>query len=197
MTGVQTCALPIYQLRKSFIPYRIYGGLSFYQRKEIKDVIAYCRLICNPADEEALKRIINTPARGIGETTVNKLLECSSVHGVTAWEVLEDMLKYNLPVNAGTANKLSTFREMIRVFSEQLEVMDAYRLTENIIKITGIISDTYTDRSPENLSRQENVQELLNAIHGFCENKLENDEPAMLADFLAEVSLLTDRKSVV
>lgn len=181
------------QLRKSFIPYRIYGGLSFYQRKEIKDVIAYCRLICNTADEEALKRIINTPARGIGETTVNKLLECSSLHGVTAWEVMEDMLKYNLPVNAGTANKLAAFREMIRVFAEQIEVLDAYQLAENIIKITGIISDTYTDRSPESLSRQENVQELLNAIHEFCENKRENDESALLPDFLAEVSLLTDQ----
>lgn len=181
------------QLRKSQIPYRIYGGLSFYQRKEIKDVIAYCRLVCNPSDEEALKRIINTPARGIGDTTVGKLLECALLHGVTAWEVLGDILKYNLPVNAGTATKLTKFREMIRVFAEQREVLDAYQLVDTIIKTTGIISDTYTDNSPESMSRRENVQELLNAIHEFCEIKTNNNEPSLLVDFLAEVSLLTDQ----
>jgi len=181
------------QLRKSLIPYRIYGGLSFYQRKEIKDVIAYCRLVCNPSDEEALKRIINTPARGIGDTTVNKVLECALLHGVTAWEVMGDILKYNLPVNAGTATKLTKFREMIRVFAEQREVLDAYQLVDTIIKTTGIISDTYTDNSPESMSRRENVQELLNAIHEFCEIKTNNNEPSLLVDFLAEVSLLTDQ----
>ncbi len=181
------------QLRKCLIPYRIYGGLSFYQRKEIKDVIAYCRLVCNPSDEEALKRIINTPARGIGDTTVNKVLECALLHGVTAWEVMGDILKYNLPVNAGTATKLTKFREMIRVFAEQREVLDAYQLVDTIIKTTGIISDTYTDNSPESMSRRENVQELLNAIHEFCEIKTNNNEPSLLVDFLAEVSLLTDQ----
>jgi DNA helicase-2/ATP-dependent DNA helicase PcrA len=181
------------QLRKSQIPYRIYGGLSFYQRKEIKDVIAYCRLVCNPSDEEALKRIINTPARGIGDTTAGKLLECALLHGVTAWEVLGDILKYNLPVNAGTATKLTKFREMIRVFAEQREVLDAYQLVDTIIKTTSIISDTYTDNSPESMSRRENVQELLNAIHEFCEIKTNNNEPSLLVDFLAEVSLLTDQ----
>lgn len=181
------------QLRKSLIPYRIYGGLSFYQRKEIKDVIAYCRLVCNPSDEEALKRIINTPARGIGDTTVNKVLECALLHGVTAWEVMGDILKYNLQVNAGTATKLTKFREMIRVFAEQREVLDAYQLVDTIIKTTGIISDTYTDNSPESMSRRENVQELLNAIHEFCEIKTNNNEPSLLVDFLAEVSLLTDQ----
>ena len=181
------------QLRKNFIPYRIYGGLSFYQRKEIKDVIAYCRLICNPADEEALKRIINTPARGIGDTTVNKLIDCASLHTVTAWEVMGDMLKYNLPVNAGTANKLAGFREMIRIFAAQREVLNAYQLMETIIKTTGIISDTYHDHSPESMSRRENVQELLNAVHEFCETKTNNNETALLTDFLSEVSLLTDQ----
>ncbi len=181
------------QLRKSLIPYRIYGGLSFYQRKEIKDVIAYCRLVCNPSDEEALKRIINTPARGIGDTTVNKVLECAMLHEVTAWEVMGDILKYNLQVNAGTANKLTKFREMIRVFAEQREVLDAYQLVDTIIKTTGIISDTYTDNSPESMSRRENVQELLNAIHEFCEIKTNNNESSLLVDFLAEVSLLTDQ----
>lgn len=181
------------QLRKSLIPYRIYGGLSFYQRKEIKDVIAYCRLVCNPSDEEALKRIINTPARGIGDTTVNKVLECAMLHGVTAWEVMGDILKYNLSVNAGTATKLTKFREMIRVFAEHREVLDAYQLVDTIIKTTGIISDTYTDNSPESMSRRENVQELLNAIHEFCEIKTNNNESSLLVDFLAEVSLLTDQ----
>jgi DNA helicase II / ATP-dependent DNA helicase PcrA len=181
------------QLRKSLIPYRIYGGLSFYQRKEIKDVIAYCRLICNPADEEALKRIINTPTRGIGDTTVNKVLECAMLHGVTAWEVMGDILKYNLQVNAGTATKLTKFREMIRVFAEQKEVLDAYQLVDMVIKTSGIISDTYTVTSPESLSRRENVQELLNAIHEFCEIRTTNNESSLLVDFLAEVSLLTDQ----
>ena len=181
-------------LRKQSIPYRIYGGLSFYQRKEIKDVIAYCRLVCNPNDEEALKRIINYPARGIGDTTVNKLIECAQLHAVSAWEVLTDMLKYNLPVNAGTANKLAQFRSMIDVFAEQLTTQNAYDLANSIIKTSGVISDTYTDRSPESMSRQENVQELLKAIHEFCETKQSNGEPtALLPDFLSEVSLLTDQ----
>ena len=180
-------------LRKQGIPYRIYGGLSFYQRKEIKDVIAYCRLICNPNDEEALKRIINYPARGIGDTTLNKLIDCSQLHAVSAWEVLTDMLKFNLQVNAGTANKLAQFREMINVFAAQVTTQNAYDLVNSIVKITGVISDTFVDRSPENLSKQENVQELLKAIHEFCELREQNAESAFLPDFLSEVSLLTDQ----
>ena len=181
-------------LRKQGIPYRIYGGLSFYQRKEIKDVIAYCRLVCNPNDEEALKRIINYPARGIGDTTVNKLIECAQLHAVSAWEVLTDMLKYNLGVNAGTANKLAQFRSMIEVFAEQIQTQSAYDLANSIVKVSGVIADTYTDHSPESMSRQENVQELLKAIHEFCETKQADGEPtALLPDFLSEVSLLTDQ----
>ncbi len=181
-------------LRKQNMPYRIYGGLSFYQRKEIKDVIAYCRLICNNNDEEALKRIINYPARGIGDTTVNKLIECSQLHAVSAWDVLKDMLKYNLAVNAGTANKLAQFRNMIDVFAEQVSTQNAYDLVNSIVKTTGVISDTYTDRSPENLSKQDNVQELLKAIHEFCETKKDSEnEFAILPDYLAEISLLTDQ----
>jgi len=181
-------------LRKQGIPYRIYGGLSFYQRKEIKDVIAYFRLVCNPNDEEALKRIINYPARGIGDTTVNKLIECAQLHAVSAWEILTDMLKYNLGVNAGTANKLAQFRSMIDVFSEQIQTQSAYDLANSIVKVTGLIADTYTDHSPESMSRQENVQELLKAIHEFCETKQADGEPtAPLPDFLSEVSLLTDQ----
>jgi len=180
-------------LRKKGIPYRIYGGLSFYQRKEIKDVIAYCRLICNPNDEEALKRIINYPIRGIGDTTVNKVIECAQLHGVSAWDILTNMLRYNLAVNAGTANKLAQFREMIRVFSEQVTVQNAYDIVSNIVKINGLISDTFVDRSPENMSKQENVQELLKAIHEFCDTKQANNEASHLPDFLADVSLLTDQ----
>jgi len=181
-------------LRKQNIPYRIYGGLSFYQRKEIKDVIAYCRLVCNPNDEEALKRIINYPARGIGDTTVNKLVECAQLHAVSAWEVLSDMLKYNLPVNAGTANKLAQFRNMIDVFAQQILTQNAYDLANSIVKTTGVISEAYHDRSPENMSKQENVQELLKAIHEFCEFKqTEGEGKALLPDYLAEISLLTDQ----
>jgi len=181
-------------LRKQNIPYRIYGGLSFYQRKEIKDVIAYCRLICNSNDEEALKRIINYPARGIGDTTVNKLIECAQLHAVSVWDVLNDMLKYNLPVNAGTANKLAQFRTMIDVFAQQVPTQNAYDLANSIVKTTGVISDTFTDRSPENLSKQENVQELLKAVHEFCETKQrEGQEITLLPDYLAEISLLTDQ----
>ena len=181
-------------LRKQSIPYRIYGGLSFYQRKEIKDVIAYCRLICNQNDEEALKRIINYPARGIGDTTVNKLIECAQLHAVSAWEVLNDMLKYNLSVNAGTANKLAQFRNMIDVFAQQVPTQNAYDLANSIVKTTGVISDTYTDHSPENMSKQENVQELLKAVHEFCEAKQKEGETiTILPDYLAEISLLTDQ----
>lgn len=181
-------------LRKDKIPYRIYGGLSFYQRKEIKDVIAYCRLVCNKNDEEALKRIINIPARGIGDTTVNKLMECAQLHGVSAWDVLCDMLKYNLPVNAGTATKLAKFRDMIEVFSEQVSTLSAYDLANSIIKVSGLISDTLTDRSPESMSKFDNVQELLKAVHEFVDAKKSIGEPlAILPDFLSEVSLLTDQ----
>jgi DNA helicase-2/ATP-dependent DNA helicase PcrA len=181
-------------LRKQGIPYRIYGGLSFYQRKEIKDVIAYFRLVCNNNDEEALKRIINYPARGIGDTTVNKLVECAQLHGVSIWTVLTDMLKYNLGVNSGTANKLAQFRAMIEIFAEQVNTQSAYDLANSIVKTTGVIADTYTDRSPEAQSRQENVQELLKAIHELCESRHTNGEPtALLPDFLSEVSLLTDQ----
>ena len=180
-------------LRKRAIPYRIYGGLSFYQRKEIKDVIAYCRLVSNQHDEEAFKRIINVPARGIGDTTVAKVLDCARTHAVSAWEVLNDMLAYNLQVNAGTATKLANFRNIISVFSSQTETLNAYELMLQIVKVTGIINDTYADRSPEAMSRQENVQELLKAVHEFCDQKLNLGETSLLSDFLSEVSLLTDQ----
>ena len=182
-------------LRKQNIPYRIYGGLSFYQRKEIKDVIAYLRLVCNSNDEEALKRIINYPARGIGDTTVNKISDCARLHEVSMWDVLSDMLRYNLPVNSGTANKLAQFRSMIDVFSQQVPVQDAYELADSIVKTTGMLADAMTDRTAENLSRIDNVQELLKAIHEYSEMKIKEEgaERVTLPEFLSEVSLLTDQ----
>ena len=182
-------------LRKQNIPYRIYGGLSFYQRKEIKDVIAYLRLVCNSNDEEALKRIINYPARGIGDTTVNKISDCARLHEVSMWDVLSDMLRYNLPVNSGTANKLAQFRSMIDVFSQQVAVQDAYELADSIVKTTGMLADAMTDRTAENLSRIDNVQELLKAIHEYSEMKIKEEgaERVTLPEFLSEVSLLTDQ----
>lgn len=181
-------------LRKQNIPYRIYGGLSFYQRKEIKDVIAYLRLITNSNDEEALKRIINYPARGIGDTTVKKLIDTAQLHQVSAWEVLSDILKYNLPVNAGTAGKLLKFKELIQNFTAQLGTLNAYDLANNLIKATGIIADQY-DKSVENLSRIDNIQELLKAIHEYVEEKEKEEgiDFVSITDFLSEVSLLTDQ----
>jgi len=181
--------------RKQNIPYRIYGGLSFYQRKEIKDVIAYLRLVSNSNDEEALKRIINYPARGIGETTVSKIADCARLHEVSMWNVLTDMLKYNLPVISGTANKLAQFRSMIDTFAQQVTTQNAYDLADSIVKTTGILADAMTDRTAENLSRIDNVQELLKAIHEFSEMKIneEGAEHVSLPEFLSEVSLLTDQ----
>lgn len=182
-------------LRKQGIPYKIYGGLSFYQRKEIKDVIAYFRLVTNNDDEEALKRIINYPARGIGLVTLDKLFSTAQLHQVSAWEVLQDMLRYNLNVNSGTASKLANFRDMIDVFSRQADTLDAYELASAIVKASGIISDAMNDHSAESLSRIDNVQELLKAIYEFSEEKRreEGAELVILPEFLSEVSLLTDQ----
>lgn len=182
-------------LRKQGIPYRIYGGLSFYQRKEIKDVIAYFRLVTNNDDEEALKRIINYPARGIGDVTVEKLINTAQLHGVSCWPVLQDMLKYDLSVNAGTAKKLVQFRDMIDILSKQISTLDAYELAASIVKASGILSDAMNDHSAESLSRIDNVQELLKAIHEFSENKKKEEgaELVTLTEFLSDVSLLTDQ----
>ncbi len=182
-------------LRKQNIPYKIYGGLSFYQRKEIKDVIAYFRLVANNNDEEALKRIINYPARGIGGVTLEKLTATAQLHGVSVWTVLQDMLGYNLNVNAGTANKLAGFRDMIDVFTQQVSTLDAYELASSIVKASGVLADAMNDRSAESLSRVDNVQELLKAIHEFSENRRREEgvELTTLPEFLSEVSLLTDQ----
>ena len=160
-------------LRKRGIPYKIYGGLSFYQRKEIKDVISYFRLIVNPHDEEALKRIINYPTRGIGDTTVGKLVGAATEYGVSLWTVLQAPLEYSLPINNGTAKKLSDFRSLIEVFIEENKKLSAEELATLVVKRSGIVSDLFQDRSVEGVSKQENLQELLKGIAEFCEIRRE------------------------
>ena len=136
-------------LRKRGMPYRIYGGLSFYQRKEIKDVIAYCRLAVNPHDEEAFKRVINYPARGIGQTTVDKIVSVASTDGVSLWEVVSRPEEHSLPVNKGTMGKLKSFTDIISGFIEETEQMDAVFLTQEIIRESGIMREIFQDMSPE------------------------------------------------
>lgn len=181
-------------LRKRGIPYKIYGGLSFYQRKEVKDVISYLRLIVNPHDEEAFKRVLNYPARGIGDTTLNKLIVAATDHNVSLWTVLNDPIGYALPVNNGTAKKLSDFRELISGFIERNVKLSAEEIAAAVVKESGIVSVLFQDRSVEGISKQENLQELLKGIAEFCEiRREEGAEHVSLADFLSEVSLLTDQ----
>ncbi|MCD8193049.1 MAG: UvrD-helicase domain-containing protein [Tannerellaceae bacterium] len=181
-------------LRKRGIPYKIYGGLSFYQRKEIKDVIAYFRVVLNPHDEEAFKRIINYPARGIGNTTVGKLVAAASEHNVSLWTILGDPIGYGVSINNGTAGKLGAFRGMIERFMEKNHEMQADELATSIVKESGIVATLFQDRSVEGISKQENLQELLNGITEFCQLRHEEGEEwVSMADFLAEVSLLTDQ----
>lgn len=181
-------------LRKRGIPYKIYGGLSFYQRKEVKDVISYLRLIVNPHDEEAFKRVINYPARGIGDTTLNKLITAATDNNVSLWTVLNDPIGYALSINSGTAKKLSNFRELIQSFINRNEAHSAEEITAVVVKESGIVSVLFQDRSVEGISKQENLQELLKGISEFCELRREEGiEHVSLADFLSEVSLLTDQ----
>ena len=180
-------------LRKLNIPYRIYGGQSFYQRKEVKDLLGYFRLTANPKDEESLKRVINYPIRGIGKTTLEKMTVAAAENQVSLWAVLTQGL-HILPVNAGTRNKLADFVTMIRSFQAQLETLDAFSMAEHIAKSSGLLRDLYADKSPEGLSRFENIQELLNGIKEFSESDLPefNGEKPHLTDFLVDVALLTD-----
>lgn len=181
-------------LRKRSLPYRIYGGLSFYQRKEVKDVIAYCRMVVNPEDEEAFKRIINYPARGIGNTTLDKIIKAAVQGHTSLWSVLCSPDAYGLSVNKGTRNKLEAFRLLIEGFRSDAQTKDAYDLGQDIIRQTGIMKELYADKSLENLSRQENLEELVNGMHTFCSiRREEGDERVYLTDFLAEVSLLSDQ----
>lgn len=180
-------------LRKINIPYRIYGGLSFYQRKEIKDLLAYYRLTANPKDEESLKRVINYPARGIGKTTMEKITIAAAENQSSLWEVISYGLN-TLPVNGGTKQKLADFVTMIRSFGAQLQTLDAFSMAEHIAKSTGLLRELYADKTPEGLTRFENIQELLNGIKEFTESDLPefNGEKPHLTDFLVDVALLTD-----
>ena len=181
-------------LRKNGIAYRIYGGLSFYQRKEVKDVISYFRMAVNPHDEEAFKRIINYPARGIGDTTLGKIMASASDHGVSLWTVIGDPVAYDLAVNKGTLSKLTSFYNLISRFIEQADKVDAYELGRMVVQESGIMADLMQDRTVEGISRQENVQELMDGMHDFLRSRQEEgDEAVMLTDFLSDVALLTDQ----
>lgn len=183
-------------LRKRTMPYKIYGGLSFYQRKEIKDAIAYFRLVVNPNDEEAFKRIINYPARGIGDTTVGKIITAATDNSVSLWSALCEPLTYGLTINKGTHTKLQGFRQLIEGFIADVADRNAYEIGTAIIRQSGIINDVCQDTSPENLSRRENIEELVNGMNDFCAMRQEEGNPNVsLTDFLSEVSLLTDQDS--
>ncbi|WP_195630201.1 ATP-dependent helicase [Bacteroides finegoldii] len=183
-------------LRKRSMPYKIYGGLSFYQRKEIKDVIAYFRLVVNPNDEEAFKRIINYPARGIGDTTVGKIISAATDHGVSLWSTLCEPLTYGLNINKGTHTKLQGFRALIEGFITDQADKNAYEIGVDIISQSGIMNDVCQDTSPENLSRKENIEELVNGMNDFCALRQEEGNPNIsLTDFLSEIALLTDQDS--
>lgn len=181
-------------LRKRSIPYRIYGGLSFYQRKEVKDVVAYFRLAVNPHDEEAFKRVINYPARGIGNTTLGKLAEAAGRCEVSLWKVLCEPLSYGVELNKGTYTKLQGFRDLISEFVTLAREQDAYTLGMELVKRSGIMAEIYQDRSPENMSRQENIEELVNGMRDFCDGRQEEGNPhVLLSDYLSEIALLTDQ----
>ena len=181
-------------LRKRGLPYKIYGGLSFYQRKEIKDVIAYFRMSVNPNDEEAFKRIINYPARGIGQTTVGKILSVAMENGVSLWSVISNPADYRLDVNSGTAAKLSAFKTMLESFIADAATVDAEQLAERIVNETGIMRELNADTTVEGIGRKENVEELLANITQFClDRKEEGNERCFMTDYLSEVSLMTDQ----
>ena len=185
------------EFRKQGIPYRIYGGLSFYQRKEIKDIIAYFRLVANPDDEEAIKRIINYPARGIGATTVMKIADCAHQNQVSFWEVIGEPAHYGLNVNKGTLAKLDNFRLLISSFIERSHTTDVYELGDAIIKKSGISQDIMSGRDADDLARQENLEEFLSGMSAFVEERREEGrmDEAFLTDYLQDVALLTDADS--
>ncbi len=184
-------------LRKRNIPYRIYGGLSFYQRKEIKDATSYFRLTVNPDDDEALRRIINFPARGIGDTTIKKIQDVALKENVSMWAVIKDSNRYPLPINSGTKKKIDGFKNLISSFLKMNEdKKDAFEVAYHIIKSTALLSSLLTDNTPENISKQENLQELINGVKEFVSTKQEEgSEDVYLSNFLSEVSLATDQDS--
>lgn len=185
------------EFRKQGIPYRIYGGLSFYQRKEIKDIIAYFRLVANPDDEEAIKRIINYPARGIGATTVLKIADCAHQNQVSFWEVIGAPERYGLAVTKGTMSKLETFRLLISSFIERAQTTDVYELGDAIIKESGISQDIMSGKDADDLARQENLEEFLSGMSAFVEERREEGrfDELFLQDYLQDVALLTDADS--
>lgn len=185
------------EFRKQGIPYRIYGGLSFYQRKEIKDIIGYFRLVANPDDEEAIKRIINYPARGIGAATVQKIADCAHQNQVSFWEVIGAPERYGLAVNKGTMNKLETFRLLISSFIDRAQTTDVYELGDAIIKESGISQDIMSGKDADDLARQENLEEFLSGMSAFVEERREEGrfDELFLQDYLQDVALLTDADS--
>ncbi|WP_289055897.1 ATP-dependent helicase [Carboxylicivirga marina] len=180
-------------LRKKNLPYKIYGGLSFYQRKEIKDLLAYFRLTINPADQEALKRVINYPARGIGKTTMDKLILAADSSDQSLWNILINPNISQLGINAGTQKKLANFVALIAQFKAQLENLSAYELAAEVASASGIMKDLHNDKSIEGQGRMDNIDELLNGIKDFTDSKQEEGEPAKLVNFLEDVALLTDQ----
>ena len=180
-------------LRKRDIPYRIYGGLSFYQRKEIKDVLSYLRLVLNPKDEEALKRVINFPARGIGQSTMDKLLVAANHYGRSIFEVMENLDKIDLKINSGTRRKLEDFVTMIKSFQITNETYDAFAIAEHVSKKTGLLLEFKKDGTPEGIAKMENIEELLNGMKDFVEGQKEiADATGNLGEFMEDVALATD-----
>lgn len=183
-------------LRKKDIPYRIYGGLSFYQRKEIKDILAYFRTVINPHDEEAIKRIINYPARGIGKTTLDKLIFAAKGKDKSLWEILADPYQYQIKISSAVKNKIDHFMEMIKAFGKEVAEKDAYALAEDIAKASGILTELFSDKTPEGIARYDNIQELLNGIKEFVDKEEEGiqqeDQKKTLDVFMQDIALLTD-----
>jgi len=180
-------------LRKKNIPYKIYGGLSFYERKEIKDILSYFRMIINPEDEEALKRTINYPKRGIGDTTIQKILDLARQNNVAAWQIVSSVKEYSGYFNAGTVNKITVYSALINLFRQGAEEAEAYTKARDIAMGSGILKELREGKSPEEVSRYENMEELLNGIKIFTESALTNGEPSNLEAYLANVALLTDQ----
>ncbi len=178
---------------KTGLPYTIYGGMSFYQRKEIKDVIAYFRLIVNHNDEEAFRRIINYPARGIGDTTLQKIILAAHTSGLTLWDTITYPAEAGLNVNKGTLSKITAFRLMIEGFAERVPTDDAFSLAHDLVRQSGITQDIYSSDEPEYKSKQEHVEELLSSVQEFTEDAHEEGTSHCLTDFLNDVSLLGDR----
>ena len=180
-------------LRKRNIPYRIYGGLSFYQRKEIKDVLSYLRLVINPADEEALKRVINFPGRGIGQTTIDRLIVAANGYNRSIFDVMKHIGKLDININSGTKTKLQNFVTMIESFQVMNQTANAFELSEHVTKVTGIIKEYNNDGTPEGVAKMENIEELLNGIKDFVEGQKElADATGSISEFLSDVALATD-----